>query len=293
MGMPLEFGPRIAPHALVRAMQAGRLPAGAFTDDTEMALALAESLCAHQPLDPADLTRRFVAWYRSNPPDIGIHTASVLARVSQGEPWQQAVETVQNQKPNSAGNGSVMRSWPVALIHSDNLDRLLTDSRLQSRGTHPHEDCQAGSAFVNAVIYHLLRDVTPEKAVAQALDDAKVPASLQAVIKAAVYKSRVDLPNTGWVRHTLESAVWGLLTTSSFEEAVIAVVNLGNDADTSGAVVGAMAGAAYGLSGIPQRWRDQVWGQWPVGNDTRWHVDDLIALAEQLTQAAGAIAQPS
>jgi len=60
------------------------------------------------------------------------------------------------------------------------------------------------------------------------------------------------------VRHTLESTVWGLLITDSFEEAVVQVVNLGRDADTAGAVVGALAGAAYGLEAIPARWRDAV-----------------------------------
>ncbi len=286
MGMPLEFGPRTPPHALVREMQAGRLPAGAFTDDTEMALALAESLLAHQPLNPADLAQRFVAWYRSNPPDIGIHTSSVLARIDQGKKWQQAVETVQSVKPDSAGNGSVMRCWPVALACHNNLDLLLTDSRLQSRVTHPHQDCQTGSAVVNTVIYYLLQGRAPEEAVAKALDVAEVSAALREVIEAAVHKSRADLVNTGWVRHTLESAFWGLLSTSSFEEAVVAVVNLGNDADTAGAVVGAMAGATYGLSGIPQRWRDQVWGQWPVNSGTHWHADDLITLADQLAEVA-------
>jgi ADP-ribosyl-[dinitrogen reductase] hydrolase len=267
-------------------MQAGRLPAGAFTDDTEMALALAESLLAHQPLNPADLAQRFVAWYRSNPPDIGIHTASVLARIAQGEKWQQAVETVQSVKPDSAGNGSVMRCWPIALAHHNNLELLLTDSRLQSRVTHPHQECQAGSALVNAAIYYLLQGRAPEEAVAKALDVAEVPAALREVIEAAAHKSRTDLANTGWVRHTLESAIWGLLSTSSFEEAVVAVVNLGNDADTAGAVVGALAGAAYGLSGIPQRWRDQVWGQWPVSSGTHWHANDLITLADQLAEVA-------
>ena len=71
LGMPLEFGAPSPPDRLVRHMQPGRLPAGAFTDDTEMALALAESLLARRPLDPADLACRFVRWYRANPPDVG------------------------------------------------------------------------------------------------------------------------------------------------------------------------------------------------------------------------------
>ncbi|MBU1747118.1 MAG: ADP-ribosylglycohydrolase family protein, partial [Chloroflexi bacterium] len=80
------------------------------------------------------------------------------------------------------------------------------------------------------------------------------------------------------MRHTLESAAWGLLTTDSFEEAVVQVVNLGNDADTAGTVVGALAGAAYGLAGIPARWRDVLRGEWPLGSRHIWRAGDLVAL---------------
>jgi ADP-ribosyl-[dinitrogen reductase] hydrolase len=264
LGMPLEFGPAIPADRLVREMQPGRLPSGAFTDDTEMAFALADSLLAHTPLDPTDLAQRFVAWYRAGPVDIGRQTRLVLKRISRGEPWDAVVAAVQAENPWSAGNGSVMRCWPVALAHWDDLDRLLADSRLQSEVTHPHPECVAGCAFVNAAIYHLVSGAAPQEAVTQALDDADLPAALRAVIQEASTKWRSDLPNTGWVRHTLASAAWGLLTTNSFEEAVVQVANLGNDADTAGAVVGALAGAAYGLSAIPDAWRAAVHGEWPL-----------------------------
>ncbi|MEJ2211781.1 MAG: ADP-ribosylglycohydrolase family protein, partial [Anaerolineae bacterium] len=264
LGMPLEFGRRRRADQLVRDMQPGRIPAGTFTDDTEMALALADSLLAHRPLDPADLAQRFVDWLRAGPPDVGIHTREVLARIARGQPWDAAVEAVQAQRPDSAGNGSVMRCWPVALADWNDLDQLLADSRLQSHVTHPHAECQAGSAFVNAAIYHLLRGTPPPDAVARALDDVAMPRPLRDVVERAPTRSREGLPNSGWVRHTLESAVWGLLTSDTFEEAVVQVVNLGNDADTAGTVAGALAGAAYGLDAIPQRWRQALQGQWPL-----------------------------
>lgn len=284
LGMPLEFeAPRPA-DALVREMLSGRIPAGTFTDDTEMALALAESLLDRRPLDPADLAQRFVAWFAGNPPDVGIHTASVLRRIAAGEAWEAAVNTVQAQKPDSAGNGSVMRCWAVALAYWDDFDRMLTDSVLQSRVTHPHPACNAGSAFVNATIYHLLRGTSPKDAIAQALDDARVPPLLRVVIENAPSKARDALPNSGWVRHTLESAVWGLLTTTTFEDAVANVVSLGNDADTAGAVVGALAGATYGLDAIPARWRAVLHGEYPLHSGRHWHAVDLIALAKQLAK---------
>ena len=283
LGMPLEFGPRQPASRLVREMKPGRVRAGTFTDDTEMALALAESLLAYAPLDPVDLAQRFVAWYRAGPDDVGIHTSRVLSRIAAGEPWQEAVELVQRLKPDSAGNGSVMRCWPVVLAHWDDLDQMLAGSRLQSRVTHPHPECEAGCAFLNAAIYHLLRGVTPAAAVAEALKVATVPVPLQEVVEGAVGKRREELGNSGWVRHTLESAVWGLRTTDSFEEAVVQVVNLGGDADTAGAVVGALAGAAYGLEAIPVRWRRVLRGEWPLQSGEEWGEVELVELADRLS----------
>jgi ADP-ribosyl-[dinitrogen reductase] hydrolase len=158
----------------------------------------------------------------------------------------------------------------------------LAESRLQSRVTHPHPECEGGSAFVNATIYHLVRGAMPVHAVALALDDAAVSDPLREVTEAAPARRRGELRNSGWVRHTLESAVWGLLTTDSFEEAVVQVVNLGGDTDTAGAVVGALAGAAYGLEAIPARWQAVLRGEWPLRSGKIWGVADLADLAERL-----------
>src|SRR5512136_2255258 len=108
-GMPLEFRSRQPIDQLAREMRPGRLPAGTFTDDTEMALALGESLLAHKPLDPADLADRFVAWYEGGPDDIGYQTRMVLHEISRGAEWEQASKVVHRAYPDSAGNGSVMR----------------------------------------------------------------------------------------------------------------------------------------------------------------------------------------
>ncbi|MBN1933544.1 MAG: ADP-ribosylglycohydrolase family protein [Anaerolineae bacterium] len=284
LGMPLEFGPARSANALVRDMQSGRIPAGRFTDDTEMALALAESLLAHRPLDADDLAWRFMAWQQANPPDIGIHTRNVLSRIASGTSWRDAVQAVQGQNPDSAGNGSLMRCWPVAVACRHDLGRLLADSRLQSEVTHPHAECVAACAWANAAIYHLFHGCSRGEALAAALDDAAAPESLRRVVDEAPRLPRSLLASSGWVRHTLQSAVWGLTTTHSFEEAVVQVVNLGNDADTAGAVVGALAGAAYGFAAIPARWVQALRGEWPLGSGTVWRVDDLCALALRLAR---------
>lgn len=282
LGMPLEFKPPVPLTRLVRAMTPGRLPAGSFTDDTEMALALADSLLEKTPLDPANLAKHFVAWYDTRPPDVGIHTATVLREIALGCAWQTAAAAAHQAHPHSAGNGSVMRCWPVALAHWDNLDALLRDSRLQSDVTHAHPECLAASAFVNAAIHFLLAGATPREAIQKALAASAPPPALRDAVLGAAKKARNELPNTGWVRHTVESAVWGLLTTRSFNEAVIHVVNLGNDADTAGAVVGALAGAAYGLSAIPPVWRNALRGEWPLGSGERWDAARFADLADRL-----------
>ncbi len=282
LGMPLEFGVRVPAHRLVRDMQEGRLPAGSFTDDTEMALALADSLLEHFPLNPYNLARHFAAWYRTGPSDVGIQTGAVLRRIAAGERWQEAADAVQASRPTSAGNGSVMRCWPVALAYHRDEQQLVEASQLQSRVTHPNADCVAGCAFVNVTIYHLLQGALPGEAVQRALQDVTVPDELHRMIEAAPSRTREELPNSGWVRHTVESAVWGLLNTNSFEDAVVQVANLGNDADTAAAVAGALAGAAYGCSGIPARWRAALQGYWPVDSANHWGTDAFVNLADRL-----------
>jgi ADP-ribosyl-[dinitrogen reductase] hydrolase len=268
---------------MVREMRSGRLPAGTFTDDTEMALALAESLLAHQPLDPSDLAGRFVAWYEAGPEDIGYLTRLVLYEISRGAEWEQASKVIQRAYPDSAGNGSVMRCWPAALVHWDDLPALLADSRLQSQVTHRHAECIAACAFVNAAIYELIRGTAPAQALERALEAVEMPGLLRAAIRDAPSKGREELLNSGWVRHTAESAVWGLLTTDSFGEAIVQVANLGGDADSAAAVTGALAGAAYGLDAIPSEWREMLRGEYPLGSKRPWNAARLIDLADRLT----------
>jgi len=284
LGMPLEFGSRRSAERMVREMRSGRLPAGTFTDDTEMALALAQSLLAHKPLDPADLADRFVAWYEAGPEDIGHQTRLVLHEISRGADWDQAGKVIYRAYPDSAGNGSVMRCWPAALAHWNDLQALLADSRLQSQVTHRHPECVAACAFANAAIYELLRGTAPAEAVERGLEAADVPEPLRVAIQAAPSKTREELPNSGWVRHTAESAVWGLLTTGSFGEAILQVANLGGDADSAAAVAGALAGAAYGLDAIPPDWREALRGEYPLGNKEAWNTARLIELADRLVE---------
>jgi len=283
LGMPLEFGLASPPKRLTRKMQAGRMPAGSFTDDTEMALALAESLLAHPNLEPEDLAQRFLNWFHCNPQDIGVHTSLVLERLAAGESWEKAAPELQRRDPNNAGNGSVMRCWPVAIAcFFDESDLLAEYSRLQCSITHLHEECLAGCAFVNQMIVSLANELPIHEAYQHALKTTSMPEGLRQAILLAPRRRRDELRNTGWVRHTIESSLWGLLNTHSFEEAIIQVINLGADADTAGSVTGALAGAAYGLAAIPQDWVSALHGEWPLTSGIIWRTPDFIALADRL-----------
>jgi ADP-ribosyl-[dinitrogen reductase] hydrolase len=283
LGMSLEFGPCRSLNHLVRKMTPGRLPAGSFTDDTEMSLALAESLIAYQPLDGADLANRFISWQRSRPPDIGIQTSRTLGWISNGLPWQEVALRARKEMPDGAGNGSLMRCWPVAVAWWKNDSQLETDSIVQSQITHPHPDCLSACILVNRMIATLIHGTPTQEAFELSLDQTALAEDFKTMLLQAPKKRREQLKNSGWIRHTLESAVWGLLTTQSFEEAVIQVVNLGGDADTAGAVTGALAGAVYGLDAIPPQWQDQLHGEWPLHSGKIWKIEDFKKLVEQLS----------
>jgi len=290
LGMPLEFFPARPLYNLETEMVKGTLPAGSFTDDTEMALALAESLLITHPLDPNDLAGRFSGWYQSNPPDIGIHTSHVLGMIARGTPWREASTTVHRANPESASNGSLMRCWPVAIACWDNPSYLVAESRLQSEVTHMNQDCIDACVFTNLLLYKIVhgrRNLEPgailRQGIAGALEQVNFNPDFRTFIELAPVRTRKDLPNTGWVRHTLESALWAVLTTQSFEEALVQAVNLGNDADTTGAVAGAIAGAMYGFSGIPARWKDLLHGEYPLRSKHIWFCNDFAKLADDLS----------
>ena len=286
MGMPLEFGLAIPEDRLVRDMLPGRAPAGMFTDDTEMAIALAESLVARRPLDPRNLAERFLDWFRRSPDDVGIHTSSVLRMIQGGRDWDSAARSMQKFNPDSAGNGSLMRCWPVALAYWDEPDQRRADSALQSQVTHRHPECVSACVLVNEIIANLIHGEEIPAAVKHAAQSIPLDENLVELVEKAPFQQRENLPNSGWIRHTLQSALWGLMTTHSFEEAVVQVVNLGSDADTAGSIVGAMAGAAYGLESIPADWQRILNGEWPLRTGSAWGTAQFIELADRLCKPA-------
>jgi len=291
LGMPLEFHPPRPLTGLVRDMEMGPLPPGTFTDDTEMALALAESLIDHSPLDGNDFTQRLLAWLQNRPADIGIHTARVLNLIASGVGWQQASALVQGEDPENAGNGSLMRTWPVAAMHHANLGLLIGESRLQSQLTHAHADCVNACVFLNLILADLIHrdnrkttDAALRESIASSLTKVSLGKEFELMVSLAPVRQRGSLVNSGWVRHTLESAFWAVLTTQTFEEALVSAVNLGHDSDTAGAVTGAIAGALYGIGAIPEPWKEAIHGEYPLRSGRIWFLQDFINLADEMME---------
>lgn len=212
---------------------------GEVTDDTQMSLCIARSIVA-VGFSPRDIAQRFVEWYRSRPPDVGNTCRRGIARfINQG--------TVHGQ-PNEgdAGNGAVMRMAPVALAALAESQSLELGAIGQAHITHhnPLSDAAcmlAGRLIQLALLGHAMEGLRQEA-------DATV---------ADVPKFRY-LPyhglSTAYVVDTMQTVLHFLFATLSFEECLVATVNQGGDADTTGAIVGAIAGAYYGLDAIPRAW---------------------------------------
>jgi ADP-ribosyl-[dinitrogen reductase] hydrolase len=257
LGTTLEFSRRDQHphHAEMTGGGPFHLAPGQWTDDTSMALALAESLAGEGGLDPRDLMDRFRRWWRQGAYsctgscfDIGIATRQALARFeATGDPMAGSTD------PQTAGNGSLMRLAPVALHGWRDAAAMRRLAAEQSRTTH------AAPQAIEACEYFalLLREAilgAPRAALLapQAWPgDPGIAAAANGIWRG---RERAAVRSSGYVLHTLEAALWAVDRTDSFEAAVVLAVNLADDADTVGAVTGQLAGALYGLSGIPARW---------------------------------------
>lgn len=257
LGTTLEFAPRDSKPRVTDIVGGGpfALEPGQWTDDTAMALALADSLIACGALDETDLMQRFVRWREEGAYsatgtcfDIGLTVSSALRRFkTTGDPLAGSTD------PMSAGNGSLMRLAPIAVRYWSDPDTLREAAALQSRTTHGAPEavsaCVAYAELLGEAIAGLphAEILKPRKA-----DHAGRIRPIMA--RSWSGKHREEIRGSGYVAHALEAALWCTARTGSFAEAVILAANLGEDADTTAAITGQLAGALYGMSGIPQDW---------------------------------------
>ena len=261
VGTTLEFHSRDAQPRLEDMTGGGpfALPPGAWTDDTAMALALADSLAATDTLDCRDLMERFVRWWQHGEYsctgtcfDIGNAIRAALDRyVRTGDPFAGSTH------PRTAGNGSLMRLAPVALRFRNDRSRLIDTAADQSRTTHGAEEAvDACRAFAE-----LLADAitgSPRADILAPRPFEGAPAIADIIAGSWRGRARNEILSSGYVVHTLEAALWSVARTGDFRNAVLLAANLADDADTVAAVTGQLAGALYGLSGIPDRWLDRL-----------------------------------
>lgn len=236
-------------------------PPGTITDDTDQALAIARSVVESDGFDPVDIGDRFVEWYESGPFDIGIMTRDSLQKLKEGTPWDEAGKEVWRQRPEgkNAGNGSVMRTAPLAIAYADDKAKLIEVSRKSSRITHADDRCEYGSAILNLTIAGILRgEDWPLRRALQCVESKAPKELLEALEPIAKGGTIESLKTSGYVVHTLQTALHDALREESAEDALITAVNRGGDTDTIAAITGAIAGARFGKEGIPDRWLDVI-----------------------------------
>ena len=261
LGTTLEFSLRDEQSRLVDIEGGGPfgLRPGCWTDDTAMALALADSLAASDGLDCRDLMDRFVKWWRHGEYscigccfDIGATTRQALERFRQtGDPLSGSDD------PLTAGNGSLMRLAPIALRFWCDRARLRSAAMQQSRTTHGAAEAVDGCrAFADLLADAIAGLARPAVLAPRSFQGA--PAIARVLGGSWRGRTRNEIRSSGYVVHTLEAACWSVARTADFRSAVLLAANLGDDADTVAAVTGQLAGSLYGLSGIPERWLDRI-----------------------------------
>lgn len=234
----------------------GLLP-GEWTDDTSMALCLAESIIQCRGFDAKDQLERYVRWWKNGHLsstglcfDIGITTRAAL------EAFQATGEPSGLKAPDTAGNGSIMRLAPVPMYWAMSMDDAVEYAAQSSATTHAAEEAVSACRFMAAVMVRALWGSEKEEVLAP----AAVEGLSDEVKRVAFGSFRIFNPphirGSGYVVESLEAALWAFHNTDNFADGACMAVNLGDDADTTGAVYGQIAGAYYGASEIPSHWID-------------------------------------
>ena len=252
------------------------LNAGEWTDDTSMALCLGASLLHKGTFDAADQMNRYCNWrqlgYMSSNGicfDIGMTVSAALDRyLSSGDPM------AGSEDPNSAGNGSIMRLAPVAIFYYPSLKAIKTNSRLSSMTTHGAQECLDACQLLGEVLYRAF-DGTSKPELFADLPTEQSSDRMQSIAQSEwLNKSREEIRGSGYVADSLEAAFWCFASTESYRECILRAANLGDDADTTAAIAGQIAGAYYGFEAIPEHWREQL-----VMRDEIVEMADLLSAA--------------
>lgn len=263
VGVTVEFQPRgtFPPVTDMTGDGPFHLRPGEWTDDTSMALCLASSLLWVDGFDPRDQMNRYCNWadhgYLSSTGacfDIGNTVRRALDRYREtGEPYSGSAD------PHSAGNGSIMRLAPVPMFYWPDRDRALHFAVESSRTTHGAPECLDACRLLADILLRALAGAGKEEVLFGSDPDLVASASIRSIARGLYRdKPKAAIRGTGYVVESLEAALWSFWTTDSFASAILAAANLGDDADTTAAICGQVAGAFHGVSAIPERWIERL-----------------------------------
>lgn len=263
IGTAVEFRPR-GSFPPVTDMSGGgpfRLEPGHWTDDTSMALCLATSLLECGEFDARDQMDRYCRWskdgYLSSTGkcfDIGNTVSAALHRYRRtNDPF------AGSEDPRSAGNGSIMRLAPVPMFFHPDVDAVEAQSGTSSRTTHGTLECVDACRLLGRILCRAFHGHSKDDV---AFADGGSFSGAEKIVDIArgryADKPERAIRGTGYVVESLEAALWCFVNTDTFEAAVLRATNLGDDADTTAAVCGQIAGAYYGAASIPQHWRQRL-----------------------------------
>ena len=267
LGCTLEFKKpgTFEPITTIEGGGVHKLEAGKWTDDTSLALCLAQSLIDCKGFDAKDQMQKYCKWdeegYMSSTGkcfDIGNTTLKALNKFREtAEPYAGLTED------SSAGNGSIMRLAPIPMYYSNNPEEALKYAALSSKTTHANIMCVDACRYMAGIIVGLLNGENKETVLSTLYSPVKnyfeeepLCAVIQEIANGSFKtKQPPEIIGTGFVVKSLEAALWAFYNADNFREGALKVVNLGDDADTTGAVYGQIAGSFYN---IPQDWIDII-----------------------------------
>jgi ADP-ribosyl-[dinitrogen reductase] hydrolase len=267
LGTTLEFT-RPGTFAPITDMVGGGpfgLKPGQWTDDTSMALCLAESLIERRGFDPIDQLTRYCRWYREGHLsstgrcfDIGNATRTALQQFERtGEPFPGSID------PKTAGNGSLMRLAPIALTFASDPKTAIEMAGRSSRTTHGAKEAVDACRYFAGLLLGVLQGRPKDELLSANFcpvsglwnETPLAPKITSVAAGSFTVKDPSAIRGTGYVVECLEAALWAFHRSETFRDGALLAVNLGDDADTTGAVYGQLAGAYYGETGIPESWR--------------------------------------
>jgi len=252
---------------------------GQWTDDTSMALCLATSLISVGGFDAIDQMHRYCNWYRYG------YLSSTGVCFDIGNTVCQALDQYQlsgnpfsgSPNPRSAGNGCLMRLAPIPMFYFPDRDRVLHFCVESCRTTHGAAECMDASCLLGDILFRALSGASKSEILFGSEPEIVRSPSIQAIAKGEYRQKAVEsIRGTGYVVESLEAALWCFYSTTTYKQAILTATNLGDDADTTAAICGQVAGAYYGEFGIPSHWLKLLTLR-----------DEITELADRLYTATG------